>query len=194
LELDLSNNDRSLWILGRRAFNGVIAGIEALLSQRRERTAADVETVQQQVNQAVANLDAERVDIPSSVFFEAAPKVPMPSIPADMETVRQKINQAVTNLDAEPVDIPSPVFFEAALREPRALLGTGTFGDVFLIVDPALVYGRPFAVKRIKLGLDDQQRQVARRTFRTEIQVSTAPFSNCTTAAIQAAVLFDSPL
>jgi Ran GTPase-activating protein (RanGAP) involved in mRNA processing and transport len=132
MELDLRWNVGSLSGAELRAFNNVVAGIEVLLSQRRERMATA------------------------------------------METVRQKINEAVANRDAEPVDIQSPVIFEAAMRKPRALLGTGTFGAVYLIVDPALFYGRPFAVKRIKLGLDEQQRQVSRRTFRTEIQVSIA--------------------
>jgi hypothetical protein len=54
----------------------------------------------------------------------------------------------VAKCDAEPVDIQSPMFFEAALRRPRALLGTGTFGAVYLIVDPTLFFGRPFAVKQ----------------------------------------------
>jgi hypothetical protein len=95
----------------------------------------------------------------------------------------------VAKCDAEPVDIQSPMFFEAALRRPRALLGTGTVGAVYLTADPALFFGRPFAVKRFILDLDDQQRQVARGTFRTEIQVSISPISPRTIAAVRPAAL-----
>lgn len=80
---------------------------------------------------------------------------------------QQQIVRVLFNYDAEPADIRSSLYFEAQLKLSKPL-GSGTFGDVFLVED--ILCGK-LAVKRIKLCLDDDERELIGNTFRTKIQV-----------------------
>jgi hypothetical protein len=77
LERNLEGND-----------DDVVAKMEALLSQRRERMSADIETVREEINKAVAKCDAELRR--------------RERISGDMKTDQQQMNQAVAKRDAEP--------------------------------------------------------------------------------------------
>ena len=71
--------------------------------------------------------------------------------------------------EAGPAELSSD-YFEQALRSDKVLLGVGAFGEVFWYKDDAL-FGKQFAIKRMRLDLDDGQRQSVQGSFHTEIRL-----------------------
>jgi serine/threonine protein kinase/Ran GTPase-activating protein (RanGAP) involved in mRNA processing and transport len=92
--------------------------------------------------------------------------IPPPPPPA-MKDDHDKILTVLVHYDAGPAELSS-VYFERALRGDKVSLGAGAFGEVFWFQDDTLS-GMQFAIKRMRLGLDDVQRTSVQDSFRTEI-------------------------
>ena len=80
---------------------------------------------------------------------------------------RTKIQKVPGNYETEPEELSSE-YFEDALND-KVSLGAGAFGAVFWFKDDFLK--RQFAVKTMRLGLDEDQRKFVKTTFRTELQM-----------------------
>jgi len=90
----------------------------------------------------------------------------VPSSNLSFRNDRTKIQQVLGNYEAEPVELSSE-YFEYVLTGHVAL-GAGSFGVVVMVKD--VVLKKQFAVKTTRLGLDKDQRDFVRRTFRQELQ------------------------